>query len=277
MPATARATARRCRQFIGQVVGPSDKLSDDRPGTHARLCGRDRRATTIRVARRLLTAGKSSVGTRRIDGLTATHCSCFLHWPDRCRHSKTTPLAARAGADRLRQAGRRPVLRVRGLRLEGGRMGARRRAGQSRPPPPDPSNEYLGDSAAELLGQAFFFDTAFSGAANRDGRDQPRRRRPRARRNASRWRSRARPATTSRAPASTRRRSPGTYRSAPGGPTSTRSPMVNSAYRPVVFWNGRARLAVGAQRRRRREPDDDERQPAAHGAPHRRQLRAALR
>ncbi len=45
---------------------------------------------------------------------------------------------------------------------------------------------------------------------------------------------------TWRARASTRRRCPDMYRSGPGGPTSTRSAVVNSAYRPVVFWNGRA-------------------------------------
>ena len=67
------------------------------------------------------------------------------------------------------------------------------------------------------------------------------RRRPPARgQAASRSGSRARPATTSRAAASTRRRSRGTSRSAPAGPTSTRCPVVNSAYRHVVFWNGRA-------------------------------------
>ena len=31
------------------------------------------------------------------------------------------------------------------------------------PPPLDPSNKYVGNPAAELLGQAFFFDPAFSG------------------------------------------------------------------------------------------------------------------
>src|SRR5215510_4282188 len=31
------------------------------------------------------------------------------------------------------------------------------------PPPPDPTNEFVGNPAAELLGQAFFFDPAFSG------------------------------------------------------------------------------------------------------------------
>ena len=49
-------------------------------------------------------------------------------------------------------------------------------------------------------------------------------------------------------------------------------PVVNSAYRPVVFWNGRADSLWALNVRRRRERDDDERQPAADGAPDRRRV-----
>ena len=129
-------------------------------------------------------------------------------------------------ADRLRQAGRRLVLRAdAGCEWTDARMGARRGAGQSRRcRRPDPSNEYSATSAARSPRAQAFFSIPGSRARRRRRTPSGASRRPPAagRRRASRSGSRARPATTWPAAASIRRPCPGTSRWAPGGPTSTR-------------------------------------------------------
>ena len=107
------------------------------------------------------------------------------------------------------------------------------------PPPPDPSNEYLGDSAAELLGQAFFFDKAFSGLpteVDAINRPSPPARTPK-----------CQPLAISCATCHDLARAGVDTTSVPGhvsvgaGWTDVNAlAVVNSAYRPVVFWNGRA-------------------------------------
>jgi len=107
------------------------------------------------------------------------------------------------------------------------------------PPPPDPSNEYLGDSAAELLGQAFFFDKAFSGVpteVDAINRPSPPARTPQCQPLAISCASchdlaRAGVDTTS---------VPGHVSVGAGWTDVNALAVVNSAYRPVVFWNGRA-------------------------------------
>ena len=106
-------------------------------------------------------------------------------------------------------------------------------------PPPDPSNEYIGDSAAELLGQAFFFDKAFSGPSTEVdaiNRPSPPARAPR-----------CQPLEISCATCHDLARAGVDTTSVPGhvsvgaGWTDVNAlAVVNSAYRPVVFWNGRA-------------------------------------
>jgi cytochrome c peroxidase len=108
------------------------------------------------------------------------------------------------------------------------------------PPPEDKSNGYVGNSAAELLGQAFFFDPAFSGQAS--GVDAINR-----------------PAPSSRTPACPPMLGiscaschdlgragidttslPGQVSVGAGWTDVNALAVVNAAYRPVVFWNGRA-------------------------------------
>jgi cytochrome c peroxidase len=106
-------------------------------------------------------------------------------------------------------------------------------------PPPDPSNEYLGDSAAELLGQAFFFDKAFSGLpteVDAINRPSPPARTPK-----------CQPLAISCATCHDLARAGVDTTSVPGhvsvgaGWTDVNAlAVVNSAYRPLVFWNGRA-------------------------------------
>jgi cytochrome c peroxidase len=107
------------------------------------------------------------------------------------------------------------------------------------PPPPDPSNKYLGDSAAELLGQAFFFDPAFSGHATQVdaiGRTSP-----------PAHAAKCEPVEISCASCHDLARAGVDTMSVPGhvsvgaGWTDVNAlGVVNSAYRKVVFWNGRA-------------------------------------
>lgn len=107
------------------------------------------------------------------------------------------------------------------------------------PPPPDPSNEFLGDSAAELLGQAFFFDKAFSGVPTEldaINRPSPPARTPK-----------CQPLAISCATCHDLAHAGVDTTSVPGhvsvgaGWTDVNAlAVVNSAYRPVVFWNGRA-------------------------------------
>jgi len=107
------------------------------------------------------------------------------------------------------------------------------------PPPPDPSNEYLGNSAAELLGKAFYFDKAFSGLpteVDAINRPSPPARTPKCQPLAISCASchdlaRAGVDTTS---------VPGHVSVGAGWTDVNALAVVNSAYRPVVFWNGRA-------------------------------------
>ena len=107
------------------------------------------------------------------------------------------------------------------------------------PPPPDPSNKYVGNPAAELLGQAFFFDPAFSGLPTQvDAINRPS---PPARTPA------CQPLGISCATCHDLGRAGVDTTSIPGhvsvgaGWTDVNAlAVVNSAYRPVVFWNGRA-------------------------------------
>ena len=106
-------------------------------------------------------------------------------------------------------------------------------------PPPDPSNEYLGNSAAEVLGQAFFFDKAFSGVPTE--KDAINRASPPART------PKCQPLAISCATCHDLARAGIDATSVPGhvsvgaGWTDVNAlAVVNSAYRPVVFWNGRA-------------------------------------
>ena len=99
--------------------------------------------------------------------------------------------------------------------------------------------QYLGDSAAELLGQAFFFDKAFSGVpteVDAINRPSPPARTPNCQPLAISCASchdlaRAGVDTTS---------VPGHVSVGAGWTDVNALAVVNSAYRPVVFWNGRA-------------------------------------
>ena len=107
------------------------------------------------------------------------------------------------------------------------------------PPPPDRSNKYVGNPTAELLGQAFFFDPAFSGLPTQvDAINRPS---PPARTPA------CQPLGISCATCHDLGRAGVDTTSIPGhvsvgaGWTDVNAlAVVNSAYRPVVFWNGRA-------------------------------------
>jgi len=106
-------------------------------------------------------------------------------------------------------------------------------------PPPDSSNALLQDPIAPIIGQALFFDTAFSGTATEVDaikRPSPPARVPK-----------GQPLGISCATCHDLARAGVDTTSVPGhvsvgaGWTDVNAlPVVNSAYRPVVFWNGRA-------------------------------------
>ncbi len=106
-------------------------------------------------------------------------------------------------------------------------------------PPPDRSNRYSGNEGAVRLGYMFYFDPAFSGVARHVdaiGRRSPSARAPE-----------GQPINVSCATCHDLRRGGVDVTSAPGhvsvgsGWTDVNAlPTLNAAYRPVVFWNGRA-------------------------------------
>jgi cytochrome c peroxidase len=108
------------------------------------------------------------------------------------------------------------------------------------PPPEDKSNAYVGKSAAQLLGQAFFFDPAFSGQASGvDAINRP----------APSSRPAACPPMLGISCASCHDLGragidtasvPGHVSVGAGWTDVNALAVVNAAYRPVVFWNGRA-------------------------------------
>jgi cytochrome c peroxidase len=118
-------------------------------------------------------------------------------------------------------------------------MGAARRAGEPGDPPPDLSNGFWNAENARRLGQAFYFDPGFSGAATEKtaiNRQSPPARAPA-----------GAPIGISCATCHDLARAGVDTTSVPGhvsvgaGWTDVNAlPVVNSAYRNVVFWNGRA-------------------------------------
>jgi len=107
------------------------------------------------------------------------------------------------------------------------------------PPPPDLSNALVGDTGAEELGRMFFFDPAFSGNATQV--DAIERASPPARA------AQGQPIIVSCASCHDLGRagvdtasSPGSVSVGAGWTDVNALAVVNSAYRNVVFWNGRA-------------------------------------
>ena len=101
-------------------------------------------------------------------------------------------------------------------------MGARRGAGEPGAAAARPVERSCGDDRAPALGQAFFFDAAFSGnATEKDAikRESPPARAPKVQPHRDLVRDLPRPGAR---PASTRRRCRGTFRSGRAGRTSTR-------------------------------------------------------
>jgi cytochrome c peroxidase len=107
------------------------------------------------------------------------------------------------------------------------------------PPPPNPSNALADDAAAATLGQAFYFDTRFSGAATQADALGRQAGVPRA--------ARGQPANVSCASCHDLGRMgvdvgsvPGNVSSGAGWTDVNALATVNSAYSHLVFWNGRA-------------------------------------
>ena len=165
------------------------------------------------------------------------------------------------------------LLRVRGVRLEAGRMGADRGAGEPvrrRPTCRTP----CGRRDARPPGhRTFFFDPAFSGDATRRTRSSATRR-PRARQGARIEISCATCHDLARAGVDTTS-VPGHVSVGAGWTDVNALPVVNSAYRQVVFWNGRADSLWALNAVVAESSTTHERQPPAHRAPDLRPLRGA--
>lgn len=107
------------------------------------------------------------------------------------------------------------------------------------PPPPDPSNALVGDPGAETLGRMFFFDSAFSGNATQVDAIEHASPPARAAQGQAINVSCASCHDLGRAGVDTTS-SPGNVSVGAGWTDVNALAVVNSAYRNVVFWNGRA-------------------------------------